>query len=85
MESMDLATALFHLFGCHYILNLSYHQKLTDLMTFLQEKVAQISSASTTKWKSAVSATHINGISSEYKALKKNEEPGSSDSDSDDN
>jgi len=83
MESTDLATALFHLVGCHYIFNLDYHQKLTDLMLFLQEKVVQIPSAAMTKWKSAVSITHVNGISSHYKALKMTEEPKMYDSDDD--
>jgi len=40
MESMDIATALFNSLGCHYVLNLNYHKKLTDFMRFLQEKVA---------------------------------------------
>jgi len=44
-ESTDLATAVFFLLGCHYVLNLSYHQKLADLLRFYQEKVAGIASA----------------------------------------
>ena len=55
MESTDLATAIFNLLGCHYIFNLSYLTKLTDMMRFIQEKVAQISSTRVVRWKSAVS------------------------------
>ena len=83
MESMDLATTLFNLLGCHYIFNLSYHTKLNDFMRFLQEKIAGIP-ADDMKWKSAVSATHVNGISAEYEVLKREEER-MDDSDSDDN
>ena len=81
MECTDLATALFNLLGCHYILNLSYHQKLHDIMRFLQEKVAGIPSSTCVKSKSPVSTTHIGGISSEYAAMNRSE----SESDSDDN
>ena len=70
-ECTDLATAGFHLLGCHYILNLSYHQKLSDLLRFFQEKVAGIPSSDGAKWKSPVSTTHITGISSGYAAVKK--------------
>ena len=65
-----MATALFHQLGCHYIFNLSYNTKLTDIMRFIQEKVAHIPSVGAVRWKSAVSNTHINGITSEYKILK---------------
>ena len=70
MECGDLASALFLLLGSHYILNLSYHQKLHDMMTFLQEKVARILSASMHKSKSPVAVNHINGISTEYDRIK---------------
>ena len=70
MECADLASALFLLLGSHYIWNLSYHQKLHDMMTFLQEKVAAISSVSIHKSKSPVAVNHINGISSEYDNIK---------------
>lgn len=75
MECADLASALFLLLGSHYILNLSYHQKLHDMMTFLQEKVAGISSASTHKSKSPVAVNHINGISAEYDNMKSESSP----------
>jgi len=42
---------------------------------------AQISSVAMRKWKLAVPTTHVNGISSHYKALKVNEEPRNFDSD----
>ena len=45
-------------------------------MRFLQEKVAGIPSTGAVRWKSAVSTTHINGISSEYEVLKNGEEEG---------
>ena len=70
MECRDLASALFLLLGSHYILNLSYHAKLHDTMTFFQEKVANISSTCKSKSKSPVAANHINGICSEYDILK---------------
>ena len=64
MESTDLSMALFLLLAAHYIFNLSYHSKITDLMKFLQEKVARINSGtkSVKKLKSPVVTTHINGI-----------------------
>ena len=36
----------------HYVLNLSYHPKLNDILRFVQEKVDGIPSAKGTKWKS---------------------------------
>ena len=82
LECTDVATAVFNLLGCHYVFNLSYNTKLTDIMRFIQEKVAQIPSTGPMRWKSAVSATHINGITSEYNELKKvQEEDFTSDSD----
>lgn len=79
LECKDVATAIFHQLGCHYVLNLSYHQKLSDLMRFIQEKIARVSSSHTIKWKSAVSTMHVNGISSEYEALKQQEENSDTD------
>ena len=70
MECRDLASGLFLLLKNHYILNLSYHAKLHDTMTFFQEKVANVSSTSKSKAKSPVAANHINKISSEYDFLK---------------
>jgi len=80
-ESTDLATAVFFLLGCHYVLNLSYHQKLADLLRFYQEKIAGIASAQGTKWKSQVAITHIAGISKEYISVKKTDQLSESDSD----
>jgi len=77
-ESTDLATAVFFLLGCHYVLNLSYHQKLAK---FYQEKVAGITSAQGTKWKSQVAITHIAGNSAEYISVKKTDHLSESDSD----
>ena len=70
MECHDLASVLFLLLGSHYILNLSYHSKLHDTITFFQEKVAKILSTAKSKAKSPVAANHINGIYSEYDVLK---------------
>jgi len=70
-ESTDLASALFYLLGSHYVLNLSYHQKLNDILRFMQEKVAGIPSAQGTKWKSQVAVTHVAGISTEYTSISK--------------
>ena len=58
MECTDVAIAIFHLLGSHYILNLIYHPKLNDLMRFIQEKTAHISSSHGVKSKSAVTTTH---------------------------
>jgi len=71
MESADLSMALFLLLAAHYVFNLSYHSKTTDLMKFLQEKVAKINSADkkVKKLKSPVATEHINGISREYDQL----------------
>lgn len=66
-----MATAIFHLLGSHYILNLSYHPKLNDLLKFIQEKIAHIPSSHGVRSKSPVATTHINGITLEYEAFKK--------------
>lgn len=78
-----MATAIFHLLGSHYILNLSYHSKLNDLMRFIQEKVAYIPSSHGVKSKSAVATTHVIGITSEYAAVKNVADHESTDSDTD--
>ena len=78
-----MATAIFHLLGSHYILNLSYHPKLNDLLIFIQEKIAHIPSSHGVKLKSAVATTHINGIAFEYEALKKSGADNDSDTDDD--
>lgn len=71
MECTDLSMALFLLLAAHYIFNLSYHTKTTELMKFLQEKVAGIDSAtkSVKKLKSPVATQHVNAIATEYKTL----------------
>lgn len=79
-----MATAIFHLLGSHYILNLSYHPKLNDLMRFIQEKIAHIPSSHGVKSsKSAVATTHVIGIASEYAAVKNVADCESTDSDTD--
>lgn len=82
MEYADVATAIFYLLGSHYILNLSYYPKLNDLLIFIQEKIAHIPSSHGVRSKSAVATTHVNGITSEYEALKKGAD---NDSDTDEN
>ena len=69
MECANVATAMFHLLGSHYILNLSYHPKLNDLLIFIQEKIAHIPSSHGVKPKSAVATTHINGITFSNKLI----------------
>jgi len=80
-ECTDLANAMFHLLGCHYTLNLSYHLKLSDFLRFIQEKVAGIPSQEGTKWKSTVATTHVAGISAEYLSAKQHNQSSDSDSD----
>lgn len=76
MESADLSMALYLLLAAHYIFNLSYHSKITDLMKFLQEKVARINSGAkgVKKLKSPVATAHINGISAVYDNLVMNDD-----------
>ena len=71
MESADFSMALFLLLASHYIFNLSYQTKVFELMKFLQEKIAGISSEGkgTKKMKSPVAAIHVGGISSIYDSL----------------
>jgi len=38
----DFISALFIVFSFHYIFNISYHSKLDDLFTFLQERIFEI-------------------------------------------
>jgi len=74
LDCKDLETAMFHLLGCHYTLNLSYHQKLSDFLRFFQEKVAGITSPQGTRWKSPVSTTHVTGMTAEYLSLKQDDQ-----------
>ena len=45
MEASNLVTAVFNLLASHYVLNLAYHPKVKDLLTFLQEKVLGVLSS----------------------------------------
>ena len=65
LESSNLVTTIFNLLASHYVLNLAYHPKVKDLLTFLQEKVLQIpSSGDGTKHKmNPLSSAHVSGIS----------------------
>ena len=38
----DFISALYVVFSLHYIFNISYHPKLNDLFTFLQERIFEI-------------------------------------------
>jgi len=42
MESTNVATALFYLVASHYVFNLSYHDKIQEVLRFIQEKVMGI-------------------------------------------
>lgn len=58
-----MATAVFFLLASHYIFNLRYHPKTSDILYFIQEKVAGIPSDDRRKLtKSPVASSHINGI-----------------------
>lgn len=83
MQTTDMATAMFLMFGSHYIFNLHYHPKINDLMTFVQEKVAKIPSEGYHKLTSPVAITHIAGIASTYRSLNEEKDFNTSDSDSD--
>ena len=62
-ESTNVATAVFFLLATHYIFNLSYHPKVTEILRFIQEKVAGISSDDKGKLaRSPLTTSHINGI-----------------------
>ena len=74
MDTTDVATAVFLMLGSHYIFNLNYHQKVNDLMTFIQEKVAGIPSEGYHKVTSAVATTHIVGISAMHKKITAEED-----------
>ena len=63
---LERPTAVFLLLATHYIFNLSYHPKAEDLLHFIQEKMAQISSATRKK----VNHQYINGISRVYQSIK---------------
>lgn len=66
MESSNLVTAIFNLLAAHYVLNLAYHPKAKDVLTFLQEKILGIpSSDEKTKTKqrlNPLSSCHVSGI-----------------------
>lgn len=75
LESRDVAASLFLLLASHYVFNLSYHSKCSDLMTFVQERIAKIPSYGTSslkkrKEKSPVALSHVNGITRVYNQLK---------------
>lgn len=60
MESSSLVTAFFFLFCAHYIFNVQYHPKASEVMTFVQEKVLALP---TMKYKRSPSVlSHISGI-----------------------
>ena len=44
MESTDVATAVFNLIASHYVFNLSYHDKIHEMLRFVQEKWMDIQS-----------------------------------------
>lgn len=66
METSNLITAIYNLLASHYVLNLAYHPKAKDLLTFLQEKVLGVPSSddkSKTKQRlNPVSSSHVGGI-----------------------
>ena len=76
LECTDICTVICLLIASHCLFNLSYHSKVGDILTFLQEKVICIpteivgGSKGKTKKKSTykegsyapVSKSHINGI-----------------------
>ena len=67
MESSNLITALLNLVASHYILNLAYHLKTNDMLTFLQEEVMDIASDGKKLTKPS-SSVHVSGIVRYYKA-----------------
>ena len=67
MECTDVATALFYLVASHYVLNLSYHDKIQEVFRFIQERIMDIESAEKGKAsKSPVSSSYVNGITSMF-------------------
>ena len=63
MESSNLVMAIFNLLAAHYVLNLAYHPKGKDLLTFLQEKVLGVpSSDEKSKAKQRLTACHVSSI-----------------------
>ena len=62
-----MATTLFYLVASHYVLNLSYHDKIQEVLHFIQERIMDIESAEKGKAsKSPVSSSHVNGITSKF-------------------
>ena len=55
MESTDVATAVFNLIASHYVFNLSYHDKIHEMLHLVQEKWMDIQSNEKGKSKSPVS------------------------------
>ena len=79
MESSNLVTAIFNLLAAHYVLNLAYHPKVKDLLTFLQEEVLGVPS-SDDKGKAkqrltALSSCHVSGITRYMSELQEDMEP----------
>ena len=89
MESTNVATALFHLVASHYVFNLSYHDKIQEVLCFIQEKVTGITQEGginregKTSCRSPVVVSHINGITNKYQSLSRGEFETETVSDSD--
>ncbi len=60
MESSNLVAALFYLLCAHYIFNVQYHPKASDVLTFIQEKVLTLPSKKGKRSPSVLS--HVSGI-----------------------
>ena len=69
MESTDVATAVFNLIVSHYVFNLNYHDKINEMLRFVQEKWMDIQSNEKGKSKSPISLSHINRITSMFDSL----------------
>lgn len=68
LETANLPSAVYYLLVAHYIFNLSYHKKVVDTLLFLQEKVAELPIATSSK-RSPSSTAHFTGITRFHQKL----------------
>ena len=71
MEAPSLLIALFNFIAAHYIFNLSYHSKISDLAVFIQAKILKIESDGKTKKILPLVSSHISGIMRMYNETEK--------------
>ena len=70
LESPSIVSAIFFCIAAHYVFNLSYHSKTSDIWLFIQERIMKIPSK-TRRTANPSSTAHGSGISRMYEEMNK--------------